>query len=378
MRIGLLTLPLHVNYGGILQAYALQSVLEKMGHSVVVYQKDFHPPYKSPLWKYPYAILKRTIMKCFVDKNTVVFLERKNKTETPVIRQHVNKFIRKNIHTILINKISDIDLCSIDCIIVGSDQIWRPYYVKLLLQTDIQDAFLKFTHDWKGKRITYAVSFGTDKWEFTEEETRACKKLIKRFDALSVREYDGVYFCTHYLGVEPKFVLDPTLLLSRDDYLKIIKHLNPSNNKNMLFCYILNQTDEKKDLLERISNEKQMVPYKIQIESTDRSLSLEERIVPPVEEWICCFRDSKFVVTDSFHGCVFSIIFRKPFVVILNKERGASRFYSLLKVLGLEDHLLSNIADYDKQNQYDMPKDLEYKLSELKKYSLSFLEKGLA
>lgn len=344
MKIGILTLPLHTNYGGILQAYALQTVLERMGHEVVVYQKEIEPLYKLPLWKYPLAYFKRILQKLFVNRNQPILVEQKQKKEFPLTRQHTNRFIQEHIHTVSINKPSEIDLSQIDCIVVGSDQIWRPYHVYNLFKTDISEVFLDFAEKWNGKRIAYAVSLGVDCWEFDKEQTEKCKKLVRLFDAISVRELSAVKLCSDNLGIKVEHVLDPTFLLNKEDYIKLINESTVPKSDGQLFNYILDETVEKREFVEKMAEELGMQPYSMSIASWNIADPLDKRIAQPVEKWLRCFYDAEFVVTDSFHGCVFSIIFNKPFITIGNNKRGMSRFISLLNLFGMSNRLIINLA----------------------------------
>ena len=342
MRIGILTLPLHTNYGGILQAYALQTVLERMGHVVVVYQKEIEPRYELPFWKYPLAYAKRMIKKIFVDRKQPIFVEQKLKKEFPITRQYTNRFIKKYIHTVYIDSPNDIDLSAVDCIIVGSDQIWRPYHVTKLFNVDISEAYLKFAEGWNGIRIAYAASFGMDYWEYDKAQTEECKRLAKLFDAISVREQSAVKLCEDNLGIKAEHVLDPTLLLDKDDYVKLIYDSTLPQSDGQLFNYILDETPEKRAFVHSIADKLEMVPYSMSIASWNIADPLDKRIAQPVEKWLRCFYDAKFIITDSFHGCVFSLIFNKPFLAIGNSKRGMSRFVSLLNLFGQGNRLILN------------------------------------
>lgn len=126
MKIGILTLPLHTNYGGILQAYALQTVLERMGHNVVVFDtpnKVFMPP----LWKLPLSLIKRTLFKC-LGKGNRIFIEHYYNRINPIICQNIQPFIDNNIKRKEIRKFTDLKSKDYDAIVVGSDQVWRAIY----------------------------------------------------------------------------------------------------------------------------------------------------------------------------------------------------------------------------------------------------------
>ena len=334
MRIGILTLPLHTNYGGILQAYALQTVLERMGHEVVVI--DTPHSWALPLWKRPLIYTKRLIKKYLLGQYDITILaEEKRKKEYPIISTYTDQFINKYIHRKIVKSLEELQEKDFDAIVVGSDQIWRPkYYSK------IENAFLAFAKNWKVKRIAYATSFGTDDWEYTPTQVIKCTELLKLFDSISVREESGVQLCKEHFGVEAKHVLDPTMLLNKEDYIHLIEVADTSKSKGNLLTYILDETPKKQELVKQIAKKTGLIPFQVNSKSKTNNTPLEECIQPPVEQWLRGFYDADFVVTDSFHACVFSILFNKPFVVVGNKERGMARFESLLKLFHLEERMI--------------------------------------
>ncbi len=363
MRIGILTLPLHTNYGGILQAYALQTVLERMGHEVVVIDTPNVRPTPSLF------TLGKRIIKRLLGYRVGVFSERKHNRTYPIISQHTQPFIDKYIHRKVVHSPEELQESNFDVIVVGSDQVWRPkYYGK------IENAYLDFAKCWNIKRIAYAASFGTDDWEYSLEQTKECGELLKKFDAVSVREASGVGLCKEHFGVESLHVLDPTMLLEKEDYIHLIEAAATPKSKGTLLNYILDETPEKRALIEQIAKEKNLTPFRVNSRVEDRTAPLEERIQPPVEEWLRGFYDAEFVVTDSFHACVFSILFGKPFVVVGNKERGMARFDSLLKMFGLEDRLVCNLDDYNCVGEI---KSDAGKLQEMRERSRKFLSELL-
>lgn len=367
MRIGILTLPLHTNYGGILQAYALQTVLERMGHEVHVIEKK-RRPLSISIQKMPFCYGKR-IVKNIIGRKCPIFYEQKYNREQPIIRQNTDKFIKKYIHIAEYDDFSDIKESEYDAIVVGSDQVWRPKYFGL---NQIENAYLKFAEGWNIKRIAYSASFGTDEWEYTPKQTEECGKLLRMFDVVSVREDSAVNLCKKHFGVEAQHVLDPTMLLDREDYIKLFTEANTPKSKGNLLCYILDETEEKKALIKRVADEKELIPFNVKSQSDDINSPVSDRIQPPLEQWLRGFYDAEFVVTDSFHACVFSILFNKPFLVYGNASRGMSRFISLLNMFGLEDRLVLTVEDTCNL------KDIEYKkvddkLESLRKQSKDYL-----
>jgi exopolysaccharide biosynthesis predicted pyruvyltransferase EpsI len=149
-------------------------------------------------------------------------------------------------------------------------------------------------------------------------------------------------------------LLDPTLLLDKNDYIQLVEHdsehVHRSNGN--LFVYILDRTTEKQQTVNRIASDLHLTPFEIMPESISTSHDFGEsdkHIYPPITQWLQSFMDAEFIITDSFHGTVFSILFNKPFVTIGNSERGMTRFSSLLKVLDLEKRLISSCNELNNE-----------------------------
>ena len=216
-------------------------------------------------------------------------------------------------------------------------------------------------------KIAYAASFGVDTWEYSETATKQCREWVKEFKAVSVREASGVALCENYLSVNAIHVLDPTLLLTKDIYENLCLSIKPMCNEPFLVAYILDLTDEKVCLVNNIAKSKGL---KCLIVSAEKNISIT------VEQWLSMFRDAEYVVTDSFHGTVFSLIFRKSFNAIINSERGSSRFESLLSIFNLQNRLI-----YDKDESVE-PKEIVWKpieeiLSQWTEKSINFLETNI-
>lgn len=373
MKIAIITQPLRTNYGGILQNYSLQTVLKRMGHTTITLQRnDLIKP------QYPRFFLtlgKRIIKKALGKYKYPLFSEQKYIQDYPKFTKHTFGFVKRYINTRVVDYnnpgISDVDY---DAYIVGSDQVWKPSY------NNIGFTFLSFAKDWSVKRCAYAASFGTNEWEFTPKETEMCKALAKKFDAVSVREFSGIHLCEKYLGIKAQHVLDPTLLLQRQDYEQLIENSNTTPSKGQLFVHILDKSEDKCRLVETIAKKNNWIPFEVNCEVDEHELNepIEKRIQPPVEQWLRAFKDAKFVVTDSFHAMVFSILFNKQFIVYANNGRGAARFQSLLRSLGYKDHLIYNSADYNNMRISTIDyEQVNAKIASLRKDSLEFLLKGL-
>ncbi|MEO9570755.1 MAG: polysaccharide pyruvyl transferase family protein [Polaribacter sp.] len=332
MKIGQLTLPFNWNYGGILQGYALKKTLHNLGHETVIISRrrnrdKFIP--KMIVWFKWEAIKVLSFIPFF--------------RAIPLIS--VEAFKRKYIKDFTPNVYSDKSLREIvgkhdfKGYVVGSDQIWN-----YTAAPHINDAFLDFVSDKKDiKRVSYAASFGRGVWKFPKEETKICKELVKKFDGISVREKSGVTLCNDFLDIKAEHHVDPTMLLNKEDYIDIIQKSNVSASNGKLLLYILDNTESKQEIANKVTSELGLKPYGIrQFKKIQVLQNAIKGIYPSVEQWLKSFYDAEFVITDSFHGTIFAIIFNKPFITVGNKERGMARFESLLKGLSLIDRLVND------------------------------------
>lgn len=359
MKVGIVTQPLSANYGGILQNYALQQALKKIGHE----------PFTFDLGKYTWCdwfvvVCKTIIKKCL--KRNCSFPE--TPTQKKRIEQPLRDFVLRKIKLMhprckRLDK-SLVDKYKLDALVVGSDQVWRPLY-----NYYISDMFFDFAKDKDVKRVAYAASFGTDNWEYNATQENICKSLAKKFDAVSVREDSGVMLCKEKLDVSAEHVLDPTLLLDVEEYKKLTEGC-PEDGRKILFAYILNPNDEKIRHINSVAEKLDLIPV---IKGAEGNVDTNDSI----EGWLSLFRDARYVITDSFHGSVFSIIYNVDFHAIGNMNRGLSRMMSLLKSFGLESRLLSE-SSLEKAELAEIDwSSVNLKKSELKEMSVYFLQNAL-
>ena len=306
-----------------------------------------------------FSILKRFMLRIlYLNPNLIRVWATKN--EQNKINIHTNRFIKQNINTTKkiksFSKLTFLKKYNFDAYVVGSDQVWRLKYSPL-----ITNYFLDFIDKNENvKRIAYAASFGVDKWEFSPKLTRQCAILSKRFDAISVREDSAIQLCQENLGVEAYQVVDPTMLLTKEDYLILVEKDKVPKSTGTLLVYVLDKSIENNEIIKRIELEMGLTPFSIMAKNTFYEVgkdNLKDCIFPPVTEWIRGFLDAKYVITDSFHGTVFSIIFNKPFICIGNMDRGVIRFTSLLKIFGLEDRL---ILSKDELTEEKIKKNIDF------------------
>ena len=369
MKIGIITIPPYYNYGGILQAYALSHVLKGLGFEaeIIYKKKKWELSGVLKFWTYT----KRAIKKYIFREPAWIFWENKNEREWPIVTQYTLGFVRKYIPYRVVGDYSSIREHDYDVFLLGSDQVWRPCY----FNGDIVDAYLKFTIGWKVKRIAYAVSFGVDKWEYTPTQTKECADLVKLFDFVSVRESSAVQLCKEHLHINAVHVLDPTLLLNRENYEGLIKY-DSASHKGEIFNYILDWNEEKRRFIADFEKSTGKNSFSVHSRIEDWSAPLEERIQPGVETWLQGIRSACYVITDSFHACVFSIIFNRPFFVICNEDRGLARITSLLSMFGLESRLIHLWKSIDECDQIDW-KSVNERLWVLRTKSEKYLKDSL-
>lgn len=368
MNIGILTLSIHGNYGGVLQNFALNEILKRLGHNscTIDYKTLRHQRIKIKVFR-----LLRYLGGDYYIKQ-ISYLNPKF-----AFLYHIRTFADKHIaFTKVIKTKQEIEHVSskFDAVIVGSDQVWRYIFI----YDDVGSYFLDFV---KGsvKRIAYAASVGVDYNEYPDTVLEKVRILYPNFDAVSVRERSAVNLIKSLWATKPiaEHVLDPTMLLEADYYRQIISQekVKKQNTKN-LFYYVLDTTKSKKDGINKIAEAKGLNPYTIySADGKELKTILKNGFSQKVEQWLSCIDNSDYVVTDSFHGCVFCILFNKQFIVYGNKERGLSRFTSLLGMFGLENRLVD--ADIAVDEAVKLP-EINYEqvnqlLEEERKKSLTFL-----
>lgn len=366
MRTAIITLPLHTNYGGLLQAYALKTALESLGNEVTVV--DLIDKMPLPVWyKAPFIYASRALKKVFKPSSGIeVFRELNFRRELPYRTALTGRFVDRYIAPRVISSYRDIKEEEYDAFVVGSDQVWRPRYFG-----KIEDAFLRFTAGWSVKRVAYAASFGTDQLEYEYESLESCSKLLGDFDAVSVREDVAVGMCEEWFGYEgAEHVLDPVMLMDVQEYKTLAAESAEHPCKGKIMTYFLDPSREKQcvvDFVSRISGK--------EVADTPR-----DRVVPPVQQWLAAFCDADYVVTDSFHGCVLSILLHKKFVAVGNSLRGMARMNSLMSMFGLDGRLVQGI-DPDDDGEYwlsDPDWDaVDAVLAQQRLKSLAFLEASL-
>ena len=350
-KIALLNMRYDNNYGGNLQRYAMATILQRMGYSVeYLYIRDNWDDW----------FTSRSAKK--IIKNTIGQIVRHilNPKNEPWLAWHrENDYYRKTCsitepfldkyipHTKPIYSKQSLQRVfnrgEYQAIIAGSDQIWRKQYVE---RYGLGTWFLDFVPvDYIGKRIVYGASFGVDSLEYNIEDQGLIRPLYKKIAAVSVREKSGLQLLAEYGCKNPQaeLVLDPTLLLTKEDYEFLINNADTKPAEGDMFCYVLDNTSAIEEKIRNIAKENNLTPYVVGVQG-DNPVS--------IEQWLRYFKDAKCVFTDSYHGLLFSIIFGKPFHLEYNGLRGNARFDSVVEMLHIDIENPEYSVINEKKEQY--------------------------
>ena len=375
MKLALVIFPFHPSHGCILQTYALYTKLKEMGHSVTIINRK--SPSLNLIGSLQRAVsnLRRRLNGAY--SGPIFYIGNSPKAIMCKLQPFIDSHFGNDVVTIYSHDEAVLLVThqSFDAYVVGSDQVWRPKFVP-----DIYYYHLDFVpENSSAKRIAYAPSFGTEDLEYNEEQRALCQKLLSRFSAISVREKSGVHLCKKYFEVDAERVLDPTMLLTREDYLRLLDD-KINRKEKTLFYYFLDESREKMAFMNIIAKNLGLNAHRINTKTEDANAKLKDRIAPSIEEWLGGFAKSEFVIVDSFHAMVFAILFNVPFIVVANAARGLARFTSLLDLLGLSDRLVIDVTKvpFDLSNKSIDWDKVNETLAAERNRCLSFLQNALA
>lgn len=360
MKIGILTFHCAINYGAVLQAYGLQEVLKSLGHEVYII--DYRPqyliePYQVFRWKFNDRRSLISNMKDLIRECLVMPIRFKRNLK---FQQFVNKFL--NLYS------WDDDLNVFDSFVFGSDQIWNPKITK-----GLDDVFLGQFKEAVGKKlIAYAASAGCGQ-NLSKYDFKKLAMYLKSFVQVGVREktlYEKLSVDNDNISIN----IDPVLLAGKEIYSKITTDVKIEESYLLLFT--LGRDEHAVKVAKKLAVEKNVKIVEI-ISSRESLFNGCIKQMLSLTEFLGYVKHADFVVTSSFHGTVFSILFHKPFVCVGNLSWGVSRFYSLLNMFGLEERLAISsyldVLELPEINWYSVDEILSQKRREAK----SFLEIAL-
>lgn len=332
--IGIQTPHYAPNYGAKLQAFALGETLRKEGYDIeYINRRPVDSSFcKNPIVWYGLQWEEKRHLKNFLDFE-------KEYLQPQSVEMYNN------------SEFSKIDVSKYYAIVVGSDQMWRDDYFYAGFELT---PYLFYTADYDIRRIAYAVSFGKATCVHPAKRLSQIKQLLRNFDAISVREQSGINIMHDVYGLYACWVADPTLLHKRNFYIRHFSLQQSIEEENIITTYILDQSTTFFEKSQEIARKLQM-PLKHIIRKKGINLfykrpfnmlpDLSERI--PIREWLDRIKTSKYVVTDSYHGMLFSIIFGKQFIVFNRTEGGSERYISILSRLKMTDRLFSEDSEAD-------------------------------
>jgi polysaccharide pyruvyl transferase WcaK-like protein len=344
-KIASITFHWAANYGAVLQAFALQKFLKNKGFDTEIID---YIPFRTWVISCLMSIKKRDFS--YFEK---LWSFRKFKKENLIVSKK-KYFNNKSLFK------SGNDYSAVVC---GSDQIWNKAFTTRAEGKPTLSYFLNFAGE-NTKRISYATSFGATKLD--KETVDIFKDELQKFSAISVRENTAKQILSN-IGIESKVVVDPTLLLEEKDYSFLLKNKNYGSESDVL-TYIIHsnqtQANEINDYVVKKYNNSNYI-----IKDCD------------IYEWLARIKNSKIVVTNSFHGTVFSLIFHKPFITVAVPGSGMNdRLTTLLSSLGLSERFLD---DFNKETIDELiEKDINWqevdkKINDLRGLSAEFLLEAL-
>lgn len=390
MKVAIFTLPLVNNYGGILQAYALQRVLESYGFEAPVINLKIRQR----------GLFSRDYLKFLLAK--LIYFKKYKNAEFSTLRYYADtqRFIAQNIETTreiyspaALKRLFEQE--KFGACVLGSDQVFNPPYFDAF-ENDFSLGFAPQSCI----KIAYAASFGGESFKGTRD-LELHKANLAKFKAISVRERNGTALCESVFGISgAAFVLDPTLLAGREVFEKFISPAGAASSvkpgaaelaqrsgtsraeadgvqdvaktdgaaadiadtafsaqdacenavratnaaqKGQIFAYILDRNERKSEILKSVSEREGLGVCEVNDKANRVS----------IEEWLSLIASAQLVITDSFHGCAFSILFNKSFFAFINENRGSSRFCSLFESFELQDRVIKGASDVSLNKQVD-------------------------
>lgn len=383
-KVGIVSCYFKHNYGSMLQAYATQQVLDNMGIENETINIDENVDFANGKKKYYMTqITNFTFIKSKLGMIKLKFDKKLKKDlgkNISIRDKKYNEFEQKFRLTYPYKTYAELtEKCKdYSSILVGSDQLWLPVNV-------VADYY---TLNWvpdNVNKISLATSFGVS--TVPDKYKDSYKKFLNRIDNLSVRESAGVKLVSELSNKEATLVCDPTLLLTKQEWMEIQQEERIIKDKYIL-CYFLGNNIEHRKFAERL---KEKTGYKIvSLNHADEYVKYSDIFADETPydigpaEWINLIRNAEYVCTDSFHGTVFSLINNTKFFTFErysnknSKVSTNSRIYSLLEIVNLKERILSGTENVEDVLKYNIDFDkVNIKLADFRNQSKTFLEKAL-
>lgn len=326
MKVEIVTLHRITNFGSMLQTYATQTAVRKLGYETEVldfvpvgmtFKRAMFPKVKVPFWIQAIKFVPRFV--CMV-------------TEFKIMTSFIGRYIKVSPSKYACYQDILDNIPEADAYLSGSDQVWNTQNHNP--DDDLKAYYLGFAPEGK-KRVAYAGSFG--KSNFTETETAIMKEYIAKYSAISVREDDGLTTLERLGFHDGVHVVDPTLLLNREEWINFAS-TSKSPKKGYVFVYNLNRNKLIKEIATKVACEKNLRIINF-ADSFDFIPGAKNRIGNTALDFINHIANAEYVVTDSFHGVAFSINLNTPFVCV-KAPRYNSRLESILRMTNLQERMV--------------------------------------
>lgn len=364
MKIGILTYHRAHNYGALLQAYALQTYLRKLGNQVEIidYWPDYHAEDYQLIPNFKAYSLKGKV------KSILLLLIGYSRTlkRSRLYKQFIHEqfCLPDKPRYVTEESMKEIEY---DVVVYGSDQIWRRSNYPLF--KGFSDVFFGAYPIKVNKKITYAASMGVI--DVNDEEKANLGQKLTNFDAISVRENELKLLVDDITGKPVQLVLDPVFLLEKEEWSQLSSQQTIASQDKYIFFYQLAPSKEAILLTNRL---KEHFGYKvIEIRGRVEPLLFGTRYLQTGSpaEYISLIKNAEIVVSTSFHGVAFSLIFEKQFYA-LGMKNNSGRVQSLLENLGIAHRLLPRIDQINFEEKIDYNK-LNTRLTILKQHSKEYL-----
>ena len=359
MKIGIMTFWWsNDNYGQVLQCYALQKYLMDLGHDVFLirynYNSDLYKSPKSPFYKKCLkAINPILLFRYFINKKkqlAIVIEGKKNDRQFENFRKRYINSSENYYNTFLELKNSP---PVADIYIVGSDQVWNWKYLDAPRSVSYRPMFLDFGAE-RIKRIAYAASWGVS--EIPDELKNKIKPLLSKFNYIGVRELIGIDLCKQCGRSDAEWVCDPTLLITSDVYRKLYNEneIRKPKEKYLLLYMLNNDTDFSIQYVYDFAYKKGLRVIYI---TGNGVIDQREKFFATIPEWLYLVDNAEYIITNSFHCCVFSTIFHKQFgaIPLSGLQVGMnSRFESLFELIGTGNRFISSTDFHVLEKKYEV------------------------
>lgn len=321
------------NYGSILQAIATQSVIQSMGYDCKIIDYIRKDEYKN------FSLITVGKEKGYVKKFPVllgVYVLARLKENTSAnnkFQKMRDKWLKT---TELMHDLNNVP--GADIYVTGSDQVWGP----LMDHKYDMNYFLGFVPDNKIK-VSYAASFGT--FNISDEDKEKIINKLKRYKDITVREKQAVGFLKDN-GIEAKQVLDPTLLLSGDEWRKIFNTKEKSSADKYVLVYQIHKNDDLCEYALKVAEKLNLPLVRVGVMHHQRKWGGKFIETPDLKTFLEYIDSAVLMVTDSFHGTAFAINLNTPFVTLMPRTGTSSRNMSLLELTGLNDRIAKDVNDF--------------------------------